>query len=161
MKKCNEEIWQERMNAQGRNNDLKVQKVQWAVLKVAFVICEVTNTLINLKNNKDMSGKELKLQLSNIIKICTKSLTFLGMANLEGHNIRRQYLSKVLPPKLLPLTKDVPTLSEFLLGNNLNDRIGTTEISQKMLRTYSNFPYHKNSKNLQRFSKNPRNQNKG
>ena len=86
VKKCNKEIWQERMNAQDRNKDLKVQKVQGA-----FAICEVTNNLINLKYKKDISGKELKLQLSNIIKICTKSLTVLGMTNLEGNNIRTQY----------------------------------------------------------------------
>ena len=161
VKKCNKEIWQERMNAQDRNKDLKVQKVQGAVLKGAFAICEVTNTLINLKNNKDISGKKLRLQLSNVIIICTESLTSLGMANLEGDHIRREYLSKILPPKLSPLTKDIPTPSEFLLGNNLNDRIGLIETSQKMLQTYSNSPYYKNSKNLPRFPKNPGNQNKG
>ena len=63
MKKCNKEIWQERMNAQDRNKDLKVQKIQGTVLKGTFAICEVTNNLINLKNNKDISGKELRLQL--------------------------------------------------------------------------------------------------
>ena len=62
MKKCSKEIWQERMNAQDRNKDLKVQKVQGAVLKGAFAVCEVTNTLINLKNNKDTSCKEPRLQ---------------------------------------------------------------------------------------------------
>ena len=71
------------------------------------------------------------------------------MTNLEGDNIRRQ------------LGKDVPTTSEFLLGNNLNDRIGKFETSQKMLQTYSNFPYCKNSKNLQKFPKCPGNQNEG
>ena len=86
VKKCNKEIWQERMNAQDRNKDLKVQG---AVLEGTFIICEITNNLLNLKNNKDISGKELRLQLSNIIKNCTKNLTFLGMANLEGDNIRR------------------------------------------------------------------------
>ena len=55
------------------------------------------------------------------------------MANLEGGNFRRQYLPKTLPRKLVPLTKDVPT-SGFLLGNNLNDRIGTTETSPKCYR---------------------------
>ena len=97
------------MNAQDRNKDLKMQKVQEVVLKGAFAICKVTNTLINLKNNKNISVKELRLQLFNIIKICIESLTFLGMTNLEGDNIRRQHLSKILPPKLFPLTKDVPT----------------------------------------------------
>ena len=46
------------------------------------------------------------------------------MANIEGDKIRRQHLSKILLPKLVPLTKDVPTPSEFLLCNNLNERIG-------------------------------------
>ena len=105
VEKCNKETWQERMNAQDRNKDLKVQKIQGAVLKRAFAICEVINTLTNIKNNKDISGIELRLHLSNVIKICTESLTFLGMTNLEGDNIRRQYLSKTLPPKLTLLPK--------------------------------------------------------
>ena len=33
VKKCNKEIWQERMNAQDRNKDLKVQKVQGTVVE--------------------------------------------------------------------------------------------------------------------------------
>ena len=57
VKKCSKEIWQERMNTQDRNKDLKVQKVHEAVLKGAVAICEVTNTLINCKNNKDISVK--------------------------------------------------------------------------------------------------------
>ena len=42
-----------------------VIKVQVTVLKGAFAIGEVTLNLINLKNNNDISGKELRLQLSN------------------------------------------------------------------------------------------------
>ena len=100
VKKCNTEIWQERMNVQDCNKDLEVQKVQGAVFKAAFTIYEVTNNLISIKNNKDISGKELRLQLSNVIKICTESLTLLEMANLEGDSIRRQYVSEILPPKM-------------------------------------------------------------
>ena len=120
VEKCNKEIWREQMNAQDRNNDLKVQKVHGEILKGATAICEVTNNLINLKTNKDISDKGLRLKLFNITKICTESLTFLGMTNLEGDNIRRQYLSKILPPKLVLLTKYVSTPSEFLLSNNLD-----------------------------------------
>ena len=64
-----------------------MQKVQGAILKEAFTICEVTNNLINLKNNKGISGKDIRFQLSNIFKICTESLTFLRMTNLEEDNI--------------------------------------------------------------------------
>ena len=119
------------MNAQDRNPESAKSPGGGSQRSISFAICEVTNILINLKNNKDISGKELRLQLSNVIKIYTENLTFRGMANLEGDNIKRQYLLKVLPPKLALLTKDVPTPSEFLLGKNLNDRIGTIQTNQK------------------------------
>ena len=51
---------------------------------------------------------------------------------MEGDNIRRQYLSQILLPKLFSLTNDVPTPSEVLLGNNLNDKISTIETSQNV-----------------------------
>ena len=112
------------MNAEGRKKDQRVQKVQGEVVKGRFAICEVTNNLMNLRNDKDISGKQLRLQLFNVIEICTDSPTFLGTVNTEGDSIRTQYLSKILPPKLLFLTKDVPIPSKFLLGYNLDDRIG-------------------------------------
>ena len=51
---------------------------------------------------------------------------------MEGDNIRRQYLSQILLPKLFSLTNDIPTPSEVLLGNNLNDKISTIETSQNV-----------------------------
>ena len=122
--------------------------MEGTVLKGAFVICEVINNLTNLKNNKNISGKELRLQLCKDIKICTENLTFSGMANLEENNIRRQYLSKILSLKLVPLTKDVSATSESLLSNNLTDKIDTIEKSEKKLQTYSNSRYCKKFKKL-------------
>ena len=136
------------MNAQDCNKDLKVEKVKGVVLKGAFANCEVKNNIINLKSNKDISGKELRLHLSNLIKICPEKLTFLGMANLKGNSIRRQYLCNILPLKLVSLTKNFPAPSNFLLGININDRIGTIETSQKI---FSSSPYYKNSKNFKEF----------
>ena len=62
--------------------------------------------------------------------------------------------------KILPVHKDTPTSSKFMLGNNFHDTIGVIEASQKKLQNYSNSPYYKNSENLQRFPKRPGNQNK-
>ena len=75
------------------------------------------------------------------------------MANLEEDNIRRQYSSKILSLKLVPLTKDVSAPSEFLLSNNLNDKIDTIEKSEKKLQTYSNSRYYKKFKKLAKVSK--------
>ena len=46
------------MNVQDINEGLNVQKVQETAFNGAFAIWEVTNGLINLKNN-GISGKEL------------------------------------------------------------------------------------------------------
>ena len=71
------------MIAQGCNKVLNVQNVQWAALKGAFAIYNFSNNVICLRNNKDISCKELKFKVSNFIKICTKSPAFLGIANIK------------------------------------------------------------------------------
>ena len=75
------------MNAQDRNTALKKQEVLGKVLKGPFAICEVAKNLRNFKNNMDISGKELRLQLSNVIRICTESYTFLETRNMKQDNM--------------------------------------------------------------------------
>ena len=53
----------------------------------------------------------------------------------------------------LLLTNNVSTPSEFLVGNILNDRIGTIETNQKMLLSYLIRPYYKNPRNMKDFQK--------
>ena len=80
---------------------------------------------------------------------------------MEGDNVRRRYLANILPPNLQPLTKDVIFPSEYLLGDNLNERLENIKTNNQMLnKDSSHFPY-KNSKNSHRFPKNPGNQSKG
>ena len=57
------------------------------------------------------------------------------------------------------LTKDVPITSEFLLSNNVNDRIGTIETSQKMLSILNSILLSIKIKKKKK--KTPGNQNKG
>ena len=64
VKRCNKVIWTERINSRDKNKDFKK-----AVFKEAFGICEDSNKLINLKSNKDICDREVKPQLSDLIKI--------------------------------------------------------------------------------------------
>ena len=57
------------MKAQDRNKDLKVSKGLETGPKGSLAMCEFTTKLINLKNNKDISAKEVMFQLSNVMKI--------------------------------------------------------------------------------------------
>lgn len=81
------------MSSRDGFRNLTVKKIPLGVLKGAFVLCEISNILINLRNKKDISDRELRRQFSDLIKTCTESLVFLGMANMKVDNIRRQYLS--------------------------------------------------------------------
>ena len=92
------------MNALDRNKDLKCKESRGGRggLKGAFASRSHEFPNKFKKNNKDISGKDLRPQLSNIITICTESLTFLVMENLDRESIRRQYLSKILPCKAGP-----------------------------------------------------------
>ena len=56
---------------------------------------------------------------------------------MEGVNIRRQYLANILAPKFLPLTKDVPTPTECLLCNDLNERLDSIKTGQQIIEPYS------------------------
>ena len=72
-----------------------MKKIQGAFLKWAFAI--IYNNLINFKSNKIILDSELRFHLSDLIMTCTESLVFLQMKIMEGDNIRRQYLSNMLP----------------------------------------------------------------
>ena len=60
---------------------------------------------------------------------------------MEKNNIRGQY---IFPPKFLFLTKDMSTPSEYLLCDDLNEKLDSLKTSQQMLQHYS--PYNKNFK---------------
>ena len=134
-------IWTERINSRDRNKDLKVKKIQGAVLLELLSYVKFKVNWWILKNNKDISEGKLRLLLSDLIKTCLEDLVILGMANMEKNNIRGQY---ILPPKILSLTKDMPTPSEYLLCDDLNLKLDSLKTSQQMLQHYS--PYNKNFK---------------
>ena len=134
-------IWTERINSRDRNKDLKVKNIQGAVLLELLSYVKFKVNWWILKNNKDISEGELRLQLSDLIKTCLEDLVILGMENMEKNNIRGQY---IFPPKFLSLTKDMSTPSEYLLCDDLNEKLDSLKTSQQMLQHYS--PYNKNFK---------------
>ena len=102
-------IWTERINSRDRNKDLKLKKIQGAVLLELLSYVKFKVNWWILKNNKDISEGKLRLLPSDLIKTCLEDLVILGMANMGKSNIRGQY---ILPSKISSLTKDMPTPSE-------------------------------------------------
>ena len=59
IKKCNPKIWKEMLQSKTRSKDLKTQKMQGCISKAVGAIAKVTNTLVELKNSKNLNTTTL------------------------------------------------------------------------------------------------------
>ena len=113
VKKCNKEIWQAHLTSRDRTKYLRFQKIQTAVLKGTIVITQITSDLVKLKNNRELTAKNIRKSIIPVTKTCTEVMTFLGHANQKPDSIiRRTKIAMSLPKDLYPLAKDVPIPSE-------------------------------------------------
>ena len=112
VKKWNKKIWQAHLTSIDRAKDIRFEKIQTAVLKGTIAITHVTSDLVKMKNNKELTAKDIRNSIISVIKTCTKAMTFLGHANQESDSIRRTNIAMSLPKDLHPLEKDVPILPE-------------------------------------------------
>ena len=81
IKNYNKEIWQAHLTFRGMAKDLRFQKIQIAALKGTIAITQVTSDLVKLKNNRELTAKDIRKSVIPVIKTCTEAVTFLGHAN--------------------------------------------------------------------------------
>ena len=159
VKKCNAEIWSEMLQPKTRSKDLKTQKLQGCILKAVGVISKVTDTLINLKNSKNLSLNNLRNSIGLMVHDCTDSLALLSHVNSSLEQTLRDNIAYCLDNQYHALRNDVPSESEFLFGNDLPKRIMNVTINRKLFsmpsKTYNTS--FKTSKNLRRFPQIPGN----
>ena len=75
VKKCNKEIWKNDATSRYRGKDLPFQKIQTDGLKCTIAITQVTSDLVKLRNNKELTAKDIK-KLITVIKTCTEACHF-------------------------------------------------------------------------------------
>ena len=54
---------------------LRFQKIQIAVLKGTIAITQVTSGLVKLKNNRELTAKDIRKPIIFVIKTCTEAVT--------------------------------------------------------------------------------------
>ena len=132
VKKCNTEIWSEMLSSKTRSKDLKTQKLQGCILKTAGVISKVTETLINLKNSKNLSLNNLRNSIGPMVHDCTDSLALLSHVNGRLEQTRRDNIAYFLDSQYHALRKNTPSESEFLFGDDLPKRIMNVTTNKKL-----------------------------
>ena len=120
VKKCNKEIWQAHITSKGSSKDLRIRKIQTAMLKGTNAITQVTSDLVKLKNNRELTAKDIRILIISVIKTSTQAMNFLGHANQEADSIKRTKIEMSLPKDLYPLAEDVSIPSEWLSGGDIN-----------------------------------------
>ena len=165
VKKCKKEIWQAHLTSRYRAKYTHFQKILTAVLKGTSAITQVTSDLVKLKNNRELTAKDIKKAIIPVIKSCTEAMTFVGHANQEADSIRRTKIAISLPKDLHLLPKGIPIPSEWLFGDDINARINNVKAQQKAFkadktyfkpeRSFDRQAYFskQNSKNWERFPK--------
>ena len=133
VKKFNPEVWSNHLQTKHRATDLKFQKIQSTNVKSAIIFTQLADKLVNLRHNRDLSQKEVRMALSPLINMCSEGLTFLSHSNQLMDQNRRNYLTSALPADIAPLAKDVPDNSDLLFGDNLITRISNIKTSHKAL----------------------------
>ena len=138
--------------------------MQACILKAVGAISKVTNTLLELKNSKNLNTTTLNKNLSTMVHDCTDSLALLSQVNSDLEQNRRDHIAYCLDNQYHALRKNVPADSEFLFGDDLPKRIMNVTANKKLFSTSKTFfqsysSSFKSSKNLCRFSQNPWNHN--
>ena len=96
------------LQSKTRSKDLKTQKLQDCIVKAVGVIAIVTDTLINLKNNKNLNLNNLRNSIGPMVHECMDSLALIGHANSCLEQTCRDNIAYCLDNQYHALKKNVP-----------------------------------------------------
>lgn len=114
--KTNKPIW-ESLNPGPRRTDLRLQGIQKAFLKSSVPITEVMNSLFSAVHDPQ------SVDFADLIKRLTNSLSFLGDANLQMVQLRRDFIKKELPEKVRPICNSDLPFSSMLFGEDFLSKL--------------------------------------
>ena len=159
-KKCNLEIWNNALKFTDRSIDIKIQKANKLISKSAYALLNVTNDLITLRSSKD---KKPKLKSKT-----TDALSLLVNAYNDSEQFRRDLIAKKLIHSQKSISKNVPSDSKLLFGDELSKRVKEANAATKLkVKTWKGVTSTNastttsTSKNFRRSSKYPKGQHQG
>ena len=164
VKKCNEEIWKNKMATKTKTNDLKFQKIQTALTKTSAALIQniaVTKDFIDNNKEKYISRKLFKNHMETSIKNSLDAVTLLATASSYTDEIRRDSIADKLPSDIKNCINSTEPnhASDKLFGDQLTKKVSEWKKSMKSVDgRWSSQPknwreldrYERNSKNLYR-----------
>ena len=175
VKKCNEEIWKNKMATKTKTNDLKFQKIQTALTKTSAALIQniaLTKDFIDNNKEKYISWKLFKNHMGTSIKNSLDAVTLLATASSYTDEVRRDSIADKLPSDIKNCINSTEPnyASDKLFGDQLTKKVSEWKKSMKSvdgrwLSQPKNWReldrYERNSKNLYRPRKVQRGYQKG
>ena len=114
--------------AHTRSQDVKLQKMQKFLLKSAYPIVKILDSILtsNSSNNKPDH-----MLINKIKELASDALAVLSQSNQELLQQRRDGITKNLSREYKTLKHNVPPDSKLLFGDDLNNRIKLLQASNK------------------------------
>ena len=161
VKKCNEEIWKNKMATKTKTNDLKLQKIQTALTKTSAALIQniaLSKDFIDNNKEKYISKKLFKNHLETSIKNSLDAVTLLATASSYTDEVRRDSITEKLSSDIKNcINATEPNhASEKLFGDQLTKNVSEWKKSMKSVDgRWSNQP--RNWKELDRYERNSKN----
>ena len=138
VKKCNEEIWKNKMSTKTKTLDLKLQKIQTALTKTtAAIIQDVSSLTKFLGSNKEkyISRRVVKERLEKSIKTSLDAVTLLSSASSYTDEVRREGIAQFLPHDIRNCVNasEADHASPRLFGDHLTKKVSEWKMSMKSI----------------------------
>lgn len=96
VKTVNPEIWSESMLSSKRSQDIKHQKVLTNITTASSATATMAEKLVQLQTEKDMSAKDMRKNLKDVIQTFMDVISILAGASQEQNEIRRNNIKPSL-----------------------------------------------------------------
>ena len=152
--------------AHTKSQDVKLQKMQKFLLKSAYPIVKILDSILTSNSSNNRPDHML---VNKIKELASDTLAVLSQSNQELLQQRRDGITKTLSREYKTLKHNVPPDSKLLFGDDLNNRIKLLQSSNKACKvniTPNNNRYYQtyipnfnrnqdnsNSKNFEGFSR--------
>ena len=111
---CNPEIWKINLFSFQRSTDINLQKILLHLTKASYAIINACHELI-VAEETERSNK--------LLTMLVDSVALLGLSTFELNVLITDLIKHKLPDRLKQLTKDVPSNSTHLFGDDIQKRI--------------------------------------
>ncbi|XP_020915729.1 uncharacterized protein LOC110253197 [Exaiptasia diaphana] len=119
----NQVIW-DRISAEARTTDVKMQRVQNALVKGTTSVALIANNILEILAHKEASEEQkLEQVLNNIWKTTEDALVCLGGANWELAQRRRELLKSQISKDYGHLCAQKVPFTDMLFGENVTKQI--------------------------------------